>query len=132
MQRLAIHFHLVWPLLEAFAADGQTETYEVPWYGKFFAGAAVLLFGWIGFRLWRGKPDWQITVRDGKVDFHGKFPQRQKADTAIFFLRELAPKHPLRIGGNWSGNRTLRVAIHGKLPMGDAQRIRNFLNMTMR
>ena len=43
-----------------------------------------------------------------------------------------APPGPLRVTGNWSARRILRVRVHGNVSAGQSQQIRNFLKMTLK
>ena len=118
---------LPWRWLSAAFDDG-----PAPWYGKLIAGAGVILLAWMGFIAWRGKDDFRITVRQGRVHFRGRFPPGRQSDTADFLLREVAPVGAIRVIGNWSSQRVLRIAVQGDASAGDRQRIRNFMKMTLK
>ncbi|HZL36284.1 MAG TPA: hypothetical protein VFC78_13280 [Tepidisphaeraceae bacterium] len=103
-----------------------------PWYGKLIAAAGVILLAWLGFIAWRGKDDFRITVRRGRVHFRGRFPPGRRSDTADFLLREVAAPGVFRVIGNWNSQRILRIAVQGNISDGQRQRIRNFMKITLK
>ena len=92
---------------------------------------AIVFFGWIGYAAWHDKNDFRITVRRGRVGFHGRFPLGRRADTTGFLLNDVAPGGTIRVIGNWSAGRVLRITVRGNISEGECQRIRNFLKITL-
>src|SRR6185437_6218787 len=113
-----------------FAVDAGDDA--IPWSVKWIAIACLIAFIWFAYAAGRRRGDFCITVRGGQVLFRGKFPPSRRADTTDFLLRELAPPGTVRVIGNWSAHRILRVDVQGKISTGDGQRIRNFLKITLR
>ena len=113
-------------LAEAEAGDGWMH-----WLGIAVAVGGGVLIAWLGYVAWRNKDDFRITVRRGRVGFHGRFPASRRADTASFLLNDVAPGGTIRVIGNWLPGRVLRITVQGRIPMGQSQRIRNFMKITL-
>jgi hypothetical protein len=79
-----------------------------PWFGTVIA-LIVLLLAWLGYHAWYNKDDFRITIRRGKVDFHGRLPHESRWRISEFLLRD-----------------------QGRVPHGDCQRIRNFMKLTLK
>jgi hypothetical protein len=113
------------------AADAYASGYS-DYYTFAAVAAGLALLGWLGYSAWRNKDDFRITVRNGEVYFRGRFPRHQQAAIASFLLDDVAPASTIRVLGNWGPYRVLRIAVRGRISVGDAQRIRNFLKMNVR
>jgi hypothetical protein len=104
----------------------------LPWFGRLIGAVVLAAVAWLAFAGWRNKDDFRITVKGGRVQYRGRFPPGSMADTSGFFLHDLAPANPIRVTGNWTQGRVLRVAVQGKVSEGEKQRVRNFLKMTLK
>ncbi|MDB5298571.1 MAG: hypothetical protein JWO87_234 [Phycisphaerales bacterium] len=103
----------------------------IPWYGRAAIVVGVAMIAWLGYIGWKKKGDFRITVRAGRVSYRGRFPAGRTAETSDFFLHDVAPKVPICVIGNWTRGRVLRISVQGRIGSGEAQRIRNFLKMTL-
>jgi hypothetical protein len=104
----------------------------LPWYGRLIGAVVVAGVAWLAFAGWRNKDDFRITVTGGRVQYRGRFPPGRMAEVTGFFLHDLAPTNPIRVTGNWTQRRVLRVTVHGRISEGEKQRVRNFLKMTLK
>lgn len=78
----------------------------------------------------RAKGDLSIVINNGDVRFSGAIPQAKQATIRHFLMDEMHVDTRVTIRGRrvpqgW------RFAIDGQIPLGDQQRIRNFLLMTL-
>jgi hypothetical protein len=124
---IAPHFHAA--LDDELPLD---EPPHVPLVAKIIAWIVLASVAILLWRTWRGRHDFWLIVRNGTVQFHGRFPANQRAAATEFLLKDVAPSSgTLRITGDWTGQRVLRVNVHGPLSEGDRQRIRNFLKLVL-
>ncbi|HWE01679.1 MAG TPA: hypothetical protein VG326_04655 [Tepidisphaeraceae bacterium] len=124
-----------WPLIHTSIAlfiALSNDQGNSPWYGSLMAALGVASLGWLGFHAWHNKDDFRITVRRGKVRFHGRLPRGQRGRIVDFLLRDVAPSATVRVIGNWAGQGVLKVSVQGALSPGDRQRIRNFMKLTLK
>ncbi len=70
--------------------------------------------------------DFAIRVRNGQVEYEGRFPRAQHQALAEFLLNDLSVPDSLAIMGAYHGKR-LVLWFRGRLSPGQRQRIRNFL-----
>jgi hypothetical protein len=96
------------------------------------AGPVVVLLvvAVVAFAYYTRRADFTIRVREGRVEFRGRFPLALQRDATEFFLRDLAVTHPVRVLGDWPKGRGGRLGLRfrGRLSDGQKQRVRNFLN----
>jgi hypothetical protein len=85
-------------------------------------GAAIIYLAYL--LLLGRRADFEIRVRDGRVEYKGKVAQQGRLSD--FLLNDLALKNSIRIMGARNGRR-LHLWFRGKLSAGEKQRIRNFL-----
>ena len=74
---------------------------------------------------WR-RSDFRVSVRDGNVEYRGRFPLASRPAIEEFLLKDLAVKGPLKIYAI-RRNRRWRLWFRGRVCEGDKQRIRNFV-----
>lgn len=80
----------------------------------------------------RNKGDFHITVRGGRISFHGRFPLALRPDAEQFLLHDVAPTRALRVIGNWKRDGVLQITVRGNVSAGQVQQIRNFLKLNLK
>ena len=90
---------------------------SIYWKAVVVLGVATLAY--LGYTAWHNKDDFRVTVRKGRVDYHGHFPPGKRGDATAFLLRDVAPRHTLRVIGNWTDKRVLRITVQGRISAGD-------------
>jgi hypothetical protein len=123
---LAPHFHAA--LDDELPLD---EPPHVPLVAKIIAWIVLAFVAVLLWRIWRGRHDFRLVVRNGAVQFHGRFLANQRAAATEFLLKDVAPSDTIRVTGDWIGQRVLRVNVYGPLSEGDRQRIRNFFKLAL-
>jgi hypothetical protein len=109
--------------------------FDEPWEIQEPASSWEMLIRWglgivvlaILVRVFFGRrSDFQIGVRDGRVEYKGRFPLALRPAIEEFLLKDLAIKGPVKIYAIRT-NRRWRLWFRGQLSEGEKQRIRNFV-----